>query len=35
MTASIFVRHNVNDYGAWRKFYAAADTIRQDRGAHG
>jgi len=32
MTASLFVRHNVNDYGAWRKFYDDADTIRQ---AHG
>ena len=32
MTATLFVRHRVNDYGAWRSVYDNVDGLRQQHG---
>jgi quinol monooxygenase YgiN len=35
MSATLIVRHNVADFGAWRKEYDEADTIRAEHGCTG
>ena len=35
MSASLFVRHGVRDYDAWKKIYDEADTIRAAHGCTG
>jgi quinol monooxygenase YgiN len=32
MSATLFVRHNVNDYGAWRAVYDSVEPLRQEYG---
>ena len=31
-TATLIVRHHVNDYGAWRSVYDSVDGLRQQHG---
>lgn len=31
-TATLIVRHRVNDYGAWRSVYDSVDGLRQQHG---
>lgn len=31
-TATLIVRHRVNDYGAWRAVYDSVDPLRQQHG---
>lgn len=32
MTATLIVRHRVNDFGAWRSVYDSVDPLRQQHG---
>ncbi len=34
-TATLFVRHRVNDYGAWRSAYDSVEGLRQQYGCLG
>ena len=34
-TATLFVRHRVNDYSAWRSVYDSVDGLRQQHGCTG